>query len=181
MLPLCIRGSTRTVSTLWDIPRSSPNLVIQTFLLILAWRNARCFHPVVSSILCYLTITLANSPFHSVSCVTKEMSKSSHGFATPTRSDLVHSRSPQGYWEGIHSRLGTRIVAFPDHSQRALQRLHEHVAQDQGRGQQVAKSPGWQSPEMSMTLGRLQRQRGSNRTRKRSRKIPDCIRWPRWC
>ena len=66
MSPLCIRGSTRTVSTLWDIPRSSPNLVIQTFLLILAWQNARCFHPVVSSILCYLTITLANSPFHSV-------------------------------------------------------------------------------------------------------------------
>ena len=66
MSPLCIRGSTRMVSTLWDIPRSSPNLVIQTFLLILAWRNARCFHPVVSSILCYLTITLANSPFHSV-------------------------------------------------------------------------------------------------------------------
>ena len=116
-----------------------------------------------------------------VSCMTEEMSKPSHGFATPTRRDLVHSRTPQGYWEGIHSRLRTRSVAFPDHSQRALQRLHEHVAQDQGRGQQVAKSPGWQSPEMSTTLGRLQRQRGSNRTRKRSRKTPDCVCWPRWC
>ena len=84
----------------------------------------------------------------------------SHRFGTPTCRDLVHTRTPQGYWEGIHSRLRTRSVAFPDHPQRALQRLREHVAQDQGRGQWVAEWCGRRSPETSMTLGRLQRQRG---------------------
>ena len=84
----------------------------------------------------------------------------SHRFGTPTCRDLVHTRTPQGYWEGIHSRLRTRSVAFPDHSQRALQRLREHVAQDQGRGQRVAESRWRRSPETSTTLGRLQRQRG---------------------
>ena len=76
----------------------------------------------------------------------------SHRFRTPTCRDLVHTRTPQGYWEGIHSRLRTRSVAFPDHLQRALQRLREHVAQDQGRGQQVAESRGRRSPETSTTL-----------------------------
>ena len=84
----------------------------------------------------------------------------SHGLGTPTCRDLVHPRTPQGYWEGIHSCLHTWSVAFPDHSQRALQRLREHVAQDQGRGQRVAESRGRRSPETSTTLGRLQRQRG---------------------
>ena len=84
----------------------------------------------------------------------------SHRFGMPTCRDLVHTRTPQGYWEGIHSRLRTRSVAFPDHSQRALQRLREHMAQDQGRGQWVAKWCGQQSPETLTTLGRLQRQRG---------------------
>ena len=43
-------------------------------------------------------------------------------------------------------------MAFPDHPQRALQRLREHVAQDQGRGQRVAESSGRRSPETSTTL-----------------------------
>ena len=54
---------------------------------------------------------------------------------------------PNSFWSVLPSvltqiwnayDLRTRSVAFPDHSQRALKRLCEHVAQDQERGQQVA-------------------------------------------
>ena len=54
---------------------------------------------------------------------------------------------PNSFWSVLPSELTqiwnaydlrTRSVAFPDHSQRALKRLREHVAQDQERGQRVA-------------------------------------------
>ena len=110
----------------------------------------------------------------------------SHRFGTPTCRDLVHTRTPQGYWEGIHSHLRTRSVAFPDHSQRALQRLREHVAQDQERGQWVAEWCGrvmWATIPWNVndTWTITETKRGSKWTRKRSRKIPDCVRWPRCC
>ena len=54
---------------------------------------------------------------------------------------------PNSFWSVLPSvltqiwnayDLRTQSVAFPDHSQRALKRLHEQVAQDQERGQRVA-------------------------------------------
>ena len=83
---------------------------------------------------------------------------------TQVKLDLLHNRGfrvveiwecqwenmrkyPNSFWSVLPSvltriwnayDLRTQSVAFPDHSQRALKRLREHVAQDQGRGQREA-------------------------------------------
>ena len=60
------RGPTKTVSTLWGIPRSISNLEALTSVLSLGWSNVRFYHPMVCTILSYPIATVENSRFPSV-------------------------------------------------------------------------------------------------------------------